>query len=119
MCLAAHHFLMSTTGPSWDLFGTFLAVMQHKSLSGASRALGVAQPTVRRQIEALEAELGAVLFTRASNGLVATEVAHGMVPYAEAMASTARALVRSVSGATSGERGVVRIAASEIVGAEV
>lgn len=110
---------MSEHEPSWDLFGAFLAVMKHRSLSAASRALGVAQPTVRRQIEALEAELAVVLFTRAPNGLVPTDVAHATLPYAEAMSSTARALVRSVSGATAAERGTVRVTASEVVGAEV
>ena len=48
-----------------------LAVMRAGSLSGASRALGVAQPTVRRQIEKLEEVLGAVLFTRSQTGLIA------------------------------------------------
>ncbi|MFQ3596558.1 MAG: LysR family transcriptional regulator [Sphingomonadaceae bacterium] len=43
-------------GPSWELYGTFLEVMRGGSLSAASRALRVAQPTVRRRIEQLEAE---------------------------------------------------------------
>ena len=57
---------MSTLEPSWDLHETFLEVMRGGSLSAASRALGVAQPTVRRRVEALEEALGVVLFTRAS-----------------------------------------------------
>ena len=81
---------MSTPEPSWDLYLAFLAVMRGGSLSAASRSLSVAQPTVRRQVEALEEALGVVLFTRAPNGLVPTEVAHATLPYAESMAATAR-----------------------------
>jgi DNA-binding transcriptional LysR family regulator len=104
---------------SWDLLGAFLAVMRTGSLSGASRALGVAQPTVRRQIEKLEDVLSAVLFTRSQTGLDATETAIAMVPYAESMAGVADALVRSVSAPIDAEQGTVRVTCSEVVGVEV
>lgn len=110
---------MSTAEPSWDLYGAFLAVMRGGSLSAAARTLGVAQPTVRRQIEQLEAGLGVVLFTRAPNGLVPTELAHATLPYAESIAASARALARSVSGPADAERGTVRLTCSEVVGVEV
>jgi DNA-binding transcriptional LysR family regulator len=110
---------MSTTEPSWDLYGALLAVLREGSLSGASRALGVAQPTVRRQIEVLEEQLGVALFTRATNGLVPTDVALAALPYAESIAATAKALARAVSGDAAGLRGTVRVTCSEIVGAEV
>ncbi|MCB9606778.1 MAG: LysR family transcriptional regulator [Polyangiaceae bacterium] len=110
---------MSSNEPSWDLYGAFLAVMQQGSLSAAARALGVAQPTVRRQLERLEAELDVVLFTRSPNGLTPTELALSTLPYAESMASMARALVRATSAPDVEERGTVRVGASEIVGAEV
>lgn len=105
--------------PSWDLYGAFLAVMQGGSLSAAARTLGVTQPTVRRQIEKLESMLDVVLFTRATNGLVPTEMALATLPLAESIAATARAFVRTVSGAPDEDRGTVRLACSEIVGAEV
>src|SRR3954469_1456108 len=101
---------------SWDLLGAFLAVMRTGSLSGASRALGVAQPTVRRQIEALEEALGVVLFTRSQTGLVPTDTATASLPYAESMAGVADALVRSVSAPAEAEQGTVRVTCSEIVG---
>ncbi|MGE3672902.1 MAG: LysR family transcriptional regulator [Polyangiaceae bacterium] len=110
---------MSSGEPSWDLYGAFLAVMQQGSLSAAARALGVAQPTVRRQLERLEAELGVVLFTRSPNGLTPTELAFSTLPYAESMASMARALVRATSAPDVEERGTVRVGASEVIGAEV
>jgi DNA-binding transcriptional LysR family regulator len=101
---------------SWDLLAAFLAVMRTGSLSGAARALGVAQPTVRRQIEKLEEDLGAVLFTRSQTGLVATEAATATLPYAESMAGAAEALVRSVSAPSDAEQGTVRVTCSEVVG---
>jgi len=109
---------MSTSEPSWELFSAFLAVMETGSLSGAARSLRVAQPTVRRQIEKLEQELDVVLFTRAVNGLIPTAIATATLPYAESIAASARAFVRSVSGAGEAQ-GTVRVASSEIIGAEV
>lgn len=103
--------------PSWALYEAFLAVMEGGSLSAASRALRVAQPTIRRHVERLEELLGVVLFTRARNGLVPTDVARATLPYAQAIAASARAFVRSASAAE--DRGTVRVAASEVVGAEV
>ncbi|MCA9632710.1 MAG: LysR family transcriptional regulator, partial [Myxococcales bacterium] len=110
---------MSGSEPSWDLYGAFLAIMQEGSLSAAARTLGLAQPTVRRQLERLESELDVVLFTRSPNGLKPTELAFSTLPYAESMASMARALVRASSAPEADERGTVRIGASEVVGAEV
>ena len=104
---------------SWDLLGAFLAVMRTGSLSGASRTLGVAQPTVRRQIETLEGVLGTVLFTRSQTGLTATEAAKATLTYAESMASVAEALVRSVSAPADGDHGTVRVTCSEVMGVAV
>ena len=111
--------LRGPDAPSWALHETFLAVMEGGSLSAAARSLGVAQPTVRRRVEALEEALDVVLFTRAVNGLVPTQAARAMRPHAEAMAATARAMARAVSAARDAERGTVRITASDVMGVEV
>jgi len=103
----------------WDLYRTLLAVLDAGSLSGAARALGVTQPTVGRQVEALEAVLGAPLFTRSAAGLLPTETALALRPHAETMAAAAEALARTASGDADALRGVVRITASDVVGAEV
>jgi DNA-binding transcriptional LysR family regulator len=106
--------------PDWSLYRTFLAVMDAGSLSGAARTLGIAQPTVGRQIEALEAALGGdPLFTRSPGGLKATRTAHALAPHAKAMAIAAETLVRAASGDADTMSGVVRLTASDIVGAEV
>ncbi len=112
----AHTFMMS---PSWEHFETFLAVMQTGSLSAAARALQVAQPTIRRRVEALEASVGAVLFTRATTGLVPTDAANATLPAAEAMAASARAFARLVSAPNDSDHGTVRVTASQVMGGEV
>lgn len=110
---------MSVTTPSWELFETFLAVMEGGSLSAASRTLQTAQPTIRRRIAALESALDATLFTRATNGLVPTEAAEAALVHARAMAASAQATARATSGGARDPRGTVRITASEIVGTEL
>jgi DNA-binding transcriptional LysR family regulator len=104
---------------SWDHFRTLLAVLDEGSLSGAARTLGLTQPTVGRHIEALEARIGAPLFTRSAGGLAPTETALGLRPHAETMAAAAEALVRTASGEAEALRGVVRLTAAEVVGVEV
>jgi len=106
--------------PDWDFYRSFLAVMEAGSLSGAARALGVAQPTIGRHIEALERALGGdPLFTRSPGGLRPTRAAQALAPHAKAMAVAAETLIRTASGDADEVRGVVRLTASEVVGAEV
>lgn len=109
-----------TAEPSWELYRSFLAVREHGSLSAAARALGLAQPTLGRHIDQLQEQLGGlVLFTRSPHGLVPTAVADELATYAESMRAAAQALVRVASGASEEPAGSVRIAVSEVVGAEV
>lgn len=115
-----HTKCMNTpAGPSWDLFAAFRAVVRTGSLSAAARDLGVAQPTVRRQIEALEEQLGIALFTRSQVGLAPTEAALAMMPYAEAMAASAEAALRVADGGGAEVRGTIRVTSSEVVAIEV
>ena len=103
----------------WELWRSFLAVARHGSLSGAARALRLTQPTLGRHIDQLEQALRTPLFTRSPQGLIATDTALGLVPIAAAMESAAEAMTRAASGQAGEISGVVRITASEIVGAEV
>jgi DNA-binding transcriptional LysR family regulator len=103
----------------WENQRAFLAVMRGGSLSAAARRLGIAQPTVRRRLEALETSLGTALFTRSPSGLSPTDAARELGAHAEAMAAAAAAFERASSAAPAAIGGSVRITASEIVGAEV
>jgi DNA-binding transcriptional LysR family regulator len=111
---------MGSSGPDWELWRTFDAVMREGSLSAAARALGLSQPTTGRHIAELEAALGAdALFTRSARGLQPTVTAQALAPHAQAMAAAAAALTRTASAPPDAAAGVVRISASEVIGAEV
>lgn len=108
------------SSPGWELWRTFDAVMREGSLSSAARALGLTQPTAGRHVAELEATLRTgALFTRSARGLQPTETARALAPHAEAMAAAAAALVRTASAPADVAAGVVRISASEVIGAEV
>src|SRR5262249_50418720 len=103
----------------WELCRSFLAVLTEGSLSGAARALDIAQPTVGRHVAALERALRMPLFTRSQTGLLPLESALSLRPYAEAMSNAVAALERAAASHGSGVRGVVRVTASEVIGVEV
>ncbi|MDO9414765.1 LysR family transcriptional regulator [Pararhizobium sp.] len=110
---------MSAADLTWDHYRTFLAVLQEGSLSAAARDLGLTQPTVGRHVDALEAAVGFALFTRSPQGLLPTEGALALKPYAETLAATTAALIRTASGERDAVKGTVRISASEVIGVEV
>lgn len=109
----------SQTEIGWELYRSYLGVLEEGSLSGAARAMGVAQPTVGRHVDALEKALGVTLFTRSQTGLLPTEAALALQPFAQAMSNAARALKRAAESQDSGIQGTVRVTASEVIGQEV
>ncbi|MBX3481048.1 MAG: LysR family transcriptional regulator [Caulobacter sp.] len=108
-----------TSPTDWEGQRAFLAVLETGSLSGAARRLQMAQPTVRRRIEDLEAALGAALFTRSPAGLTPTSTALQLGDHARAMAAAADAFNRTASAEAAAETGTVRVTASEIIAVEV
>lgn len=116
---------MTQEAIGWELYRSFLGVLREGSLSGAARALGVAQPTVGRHVSALERALGLTLFTRSQTGLLPTDAARSLQGHAQAMESSAAALERAAEGqGTRTQRqadvaGTVRVSASVVVGVEL
>ena len=106
------------TSPSWDLYRSFEAVLRTGSLSGAARMLGLTQPSIARHIDALEQAIGRDLFVRSQRGLTPTAAALELRPYAELLATTSAALLRTAEGSAGKIAGTVRISASEVVSAE-
>jgi LysR family transcriptional regulator, nitrogen assimilation regulatory protein len=51
----------------------FFSVIEHGSLSSAAQSLRVSQPTLSRQIQAIEQEFQAALFVRGGRGMLLTE----------------------------------------------
>jgi DNA-binding transcriptional LysR family regulator len=87
-------------------------VAETGSLSSASEALGLTQPTVGRQNKALEAELSARLFDRHARGLHLTQFGHALLPAARQMRDAAGALSLALAGQDAAPTGSVRITAS-------
>lgn len=57
----------------WNHVRALLATVEAGSLSAAARRLGLTQPTLGRQVAALEQTLGVTLFERVGKTLVLTE----------------------------------------------
>ncbi|MBL8769821.1 MAG: LysR family transcriptional regulator [Phenylobacterium sp.] len=103
----------------WDLLQSLHAVLEAGSFSAAARLRRLTQPTLGRHIDQLERQLGAPLFLRSPRGLQPTDLALAFRPHLADMAAAAEAAGRDASGVASGEGGVVRVAASDIIGIEV
>lgn len=87
------------------LLRTFLAVARSRNITRAAEAVNLAQSSVSDQIQTLEAELGAALFTRSKSGLELTPAGLALQPIAEELLrldGEARAAVLSAAGQTSG-----------------
>lgn len=100
----------------WDLIRSFLAVSELGSLSAAARQLGVSQPTLSREIQALEKNSGLNLFRRTTQGLILTEAGQSLVDAASRMSEAADEFNRQASGLSAELEGDVRISVNEVVG---
>lgn len=97
----------------WGLVPSLLAALERGSLLGASKALGLAQPTLGRHIAELERQLGVVLFERTGRGLTPTPAALQVAEAARSMQDSADRLARDVAAAAQQVSGSVRISASQ------
>lgn len=98
----------------WNHARAFLVTARAGSFSAAARALGVAQPTVGRQIAALEERLGVLLFDRVGGGLALTPTGRDLVEHVGSMADAAARVSLSAAGHADTIDGVIRISASEV-----
>lgn len=103
----------------WNQIRAFLATVEGGSLSAAARLLGVAQPTVGRQITALEEALGLALFERSGRALVLTPSGHALIEPMRAMAEAAGQVALVAAGRVEGVTGRVMISASDSVALHV
>lgn len=106
---------MNDHGPDWTLLRSFAAVAEAGSLSGAAQKLALSQPTLGRHIKALEADLGAALFTRTARGLEPTTLALGLLDEVQVMQAAANRLSLAAEGQSAQLSGTVRITASVVV----
>ncbi|MEL6960697.1 MAG: LysR family transcriptional regulator [Pseudomonadota bacterium] len=96
----------------WSLIQSFLAVADAGSLSGAARDLRTSQPTVGRQIKALEDQLDATLFHRRARGFVLTDVGASLIQPAQKIRDAIGEIELIAAGRSATLAGPVRITAS-------
>ncbi|MCA9573473.1 MAG: LysR family transcriptional regulator, partial [Myxococcales bacterium] len=103
----------------WNRARAFLVAAETGSFSAAARALGASQPTIGRQVAALEEELGVALFERVGGGLVLTPTGLELLDDLRAMGEAATRVSLVAAGQSGSLDGDVTITASQVVTAYV
>lgn len=96
----------------WNQVRAFLATAEEGSLSAAARALGQTQPTLSRQVAALEEDLGVTLFERAGRAMELTEAGRDLLEHVRVMADAATQVSLAASGQSQRVEGKVVITAT-------
>lgn len=103
--------------PDWNHIRAFLATAETGSLSAAARQLGLTQPTLSRQVAALEEDLGILLFERVGRTLDLTSAGVELLDHTKQMGEAANLFALTASGQSQSIEGEVRITASDILSA--
>ncbi|MCU9839859.1 LysR family transcriptional regulator [Ruegeria sp. WL0004] len=103
----------------WNHICAFLKTAEAGSLSAAARRLDLTQPTLSRQVAALEQDLGVLLFERIGRTLVLTEAGADLLEHTRAMGAAADRVALAASGQAQSIEGRVRITASDVMSAYV
>lgn len=101
----------------WNRARAFLVTAEEGSFSAAARALGLSQPTLGRQVAALEEELGVTLFERVGQRLELTATGSDLAEQVRHMNEAADRVALIAAGQSQTVDGVVRLAASQAVSA--
>lgn len=89
----------------------FREVAARGSLTAAAQSLGYTQPTVSRQLSALEDELGAKLFDRMARGVRLTEEGHALLAHTGAVLGNLAAARTAIEDLRTLDAGRLRIGA--------
>lgn len=87
----------------------FIAVAEERHFSRAARRLHVSQPPLSQQIQALEAELGVLLFTRGRGGVQRTAAGDALLPLARDILDAVEQAVAQTRHVGRGETGRLAI----------
>ena len=101
----------------WNQLKAFLETAETGSLSAAARKLGLTQPTLSRQVAAIEQRMGVTLFERVGKRMALTPTGLDLLEHARAMGAAAEALGLAATGRSQAVGGVVSVSASDVVAA--
>ncbi|MEM9732332.1 MAG: LysR substrate-binding domain-containing protein [Pseudomonadota bacterium] len=101
---------------SFALADLFLDVLRHGSFAAAARARDMDPSLISRQIKALEAELGVVLFERNTRRLNVTEAGQRFARRVEPLLQDCRAAAREVQEVVDAPKGRLRVTCSTAFG---
>ena len=97
----------------WNQVRAFLVTAEEGTLSAAARALNLTQPTLGRQVSALEEDLGVTLFERVGRNLHLTEAGQALLSHVQAMGEAAHRVSLVAAGQKGEVAGDVRLSASD------
>lgn len=103
----------------WNQARAFLVTAEEGSLSAAARALGLTQPTLSRQVAALEERLGVTLFERVAKTLVLTDAGLELAEHVRAMGEAASRVSLAASGKSQAVEGLVTVSTTDLMAAHV
>lgn len=103
----------------WNQLKAFLETAETGSLSAAARKLGLTQPTLSRQVAAIEQRMGVTLFERVGKSMALTPTGLDLLAHARAMGAAAEALGLAATGRSQAVGGVVSVSASDAVAAHL
>ncbi len=98
----------------WNQARAFLVTAEEGSLSAAARALGLTQPTLSRQVSALEESLDVTLFERVGRNLVLTQSGLDLLDHVRGMGDSASRVSLAASGQSQTIEGQVIITVSDL-----
>lgn len=103
----------------WNQLRAFLETAETGSLSAAARKLGLTQPTLSRQVAAVERCLGVTLFERVGKSMVLTTTGADLLEHARAMGVAAEDLGLAATGRSQAVGGMVSVSATGAVAAHL
>jgi DNA-binding transcriptional LysR family regulator len=98
----------------WNHIRAFLVTAEEGTLSAAAKALGLTQPTLSRQVGALEAELKITLFERVGQRLVLTHSGLELLDHARKMGDAALGFSFTATGQSQQIEGTVVVSVGEL-----
>ncbi len=115
------HFCMKSTllAADWNHVRAFLATAEEGSFSAAAKILQSTQPTIGRQIAALEDDLGVTLVERSGRGLMLTSAGEELLEYVRAMGDAVTKISIVAEGQSAEIEGTVAVTTTDLMATAV